>query len=129
MGVSHRIENDVLYTTIEGEFTPDDIRAYREGLRADPAYHAGMHALVDCRRVSALFSAEDLRALANDLERPPSAFVGPWRCAIVVASEVIYGLVRMYDAYLQTDTIDVRPFRDFDEAVAWLARPSGDSPQ
>jgi len=42
------------------------------------------------------------------------------RTAFVLDADVQYGLTRMYQTLVDELSIDVRLFRDFDEAVSWL---------
>jgi hypothetical protein len=118
VGISFSIENNVLHLNLDGELTKDDVLGFRARVQADPSYWPGMPELVDCRGLSTLFSADDLRALAARMERPASP--RPWRCAVLVSSDVVYGLARMYDAFVDAAPIEVRPFRDPAEATAWL---------
>jgi hypothetical protein len=61
-----------------------------------------------------------LRSIAAD---GPS-FGPDSRRAIVVPSELAYGLGRMYSAYADPDMRNLRLFRTREEALEWLAPPS-----
>ena len=54
---------------------------------------------------------DQLRHMALDETLGPTA--------IVVASEVAFGMLRMLEILIEEVTI-IRPFRDYDEAVRWL---------
>lgn len=119
MGISYQIVEDVVFSNIEATSSLDDVRAYLVAVLADPAYRAGMPSLVDCRKVTALLSPAELRAIAAEIASITTAPVAG-RCAVLAASDVVFGLVRTYEAYSEGAPIEVRAFRDYDEAMAWL---------
>jgi hypothetical protein len=46
--------------------------------------------------------------------------IGPSRSAIVAPSDRAYGMSRMFEVFAEESSIDVRVFRDFDEAKRWV---------
>lgn len=123
MGISYQIVDGIVFTTMEATLSLDDVRAYLVTVLADPAYQPGMPSLVDCRKVTALLSPAELRAIAADIGSTTAAPV-TGRCAVLAASDVVFGLVRMYEAYSEGAPIEVRAFRDYDQAMAWLRNGS-----
>ena len=119
MAISYRVAGGTVLTSIDGTVTADDVRAYLRQAVTDPAYHAGMPSLVDCRQVTSLLSAEDLRAIAADIQGLTTSTV-PGRCAVLAASNVVFGLLRMYEVFSEDAAIEVRAFRDLDQAMMWL---------
>ena len=119
MGISYQIVDGIVFTNIEATFSVDDVRAYLVAAVADPSYRAGMPSLVDCRQVTALLSPAELRIIAAEIASITTAPVAG-RCAVLAASDVVFGLVRMYEAYSEGAPVDVCAFRDHDAAMAWL---------
>ena len=119
MAISYRFEGDFLYTTIEGETGYEDVKAYLDALIEDPAFRPGMPGLIDCRRVKSLFSITDLRRTASDAKRRPELQV-PGRSAVLASSNLVYGLLRMYEVFNEGNPAEVRVFRRPEEAMAWL---------
>ena len=68
------------------------------------------------------FSSGDIRRV-TDLVRENWGTSSSSRAALVVSRDVDFGLARMYEQLLDTGSSgEVRVFRDYEEAVAWLAR-------
>lgn len=105
-----------------GHVTASDILDATSRLRADPAFEPGFATLVDCRdQISALSREELDRLMAGVAARPPGP---PRRVAVVVGSDVLYGVTRMFQILAEDrlpHTIEV--FRELDEAKAWLGVP------
>ncbi len=120
MGVTYEIADGVLRWALAGQFTGDDVRANRSAIRDDPGFRPGMPVLIDCREMRTLLPAEELRALAAEMFRPPASASERWRYAVLVATDVGFGLARMYGAFVPDPAVDIRPFRDPEEALAWL---------
>jgi hypothetical protein len=71
-------------------------------------------------------NADDMRALRLANERL-SDRRGAARLAVVVANDVHFGLVRMYEALGATPNLDLRVFRDKDQAERWLDEAGSDA--
>ena len=119
MAISYRFEGDFLFTTIEGETGYEDVKAYLDRLLEDPHFRPGMPGLIDCRRVKSLFSITDLRRTAADAKRRPELQV-PGRAAVLTSSNLVYGLLRMYEVFNEGNPAEVRVFRRPEEAMTWL---------
>lgn len=119
MAITYHFEGDFLFTTIEGDTTYDDVKTYLDKLMEDPAFRPGMPGLIDCRRVKSLFSIADLRRTAADAKKRPQLQV-PGRAAVLASSNLIYGLLRMYEVFNEGNPAEIRVFRKPDEAIAWL---------
>lgn len=119
MAISYRIIDGIVFTDMEASFSLDDVRVYLAAVMTDPSYRNGMPSLVDCRRVTALLSPEELRVIAADIGKLTTAPVSG-RCAVLASSDVVFGLLRMYEVYSDGAPVEVRAFRDQNEAMAWL---------
>ena len=119
-------DSGVLTVVADGVVDFEQIRAHLVDERRDSAL--GYRELIDARRATPRVSAADVRRVV-DLVRSEArrALLGP--TAVVVSSDVAYGMLRMLGT-LVDDAATIRPFRDYREAVQWLASahagPDGD---
>jgi hypothetical protein len=120
VAISHRIEDGIIHSAVEGTFTADDVRAHRTAVRNDSAYSPMLPRLIDCREMSTLLPTSDLKALAAELQMTQLETAVRGRYAILVSSDVAFGIARMYGAFVQDALLDLLVFRNADEAVAWL---------
>ena len=109
----------MMFATLDGPTGYQDVRRFLDKLFADPRFRRGMPSLIDCRRVKNLFSIADLRKTAADHKRRPELKV-PGRAAVVASSNLIYGLLRMYEVFSEGAAVEIRVFRKPEEALAWL---------
>ena len=120
MAITYRFEGEFLFTNIEGETSYEDVRIYLDRLLEDPRFRPGMPGLIDCRRVrSSFFSILDLRRTAEESKKRPQMQV-PARAAVLASSNLIYGLLRMYEVFNEGNPSETRVFRKPEEAIAWL---------
>lgn len=119
MAISYRFEGEFLFTTIAGETGYEDVKTYLDELMEDPRFRPGMPGLIDCRGVKSLFSIMDLRRTAADARRRPELQV-PGRAAVLASSNLVYGLLRMYEVFNEGNPAEIRVFRKPEEAMAWL---------
>ena len=119
MAITYRIVDEIVFTDMGASFSLDDVRGYLAAVMTDPSRRNGMPSLVDCRQVTTLLSPADLRTIAADIGTLTTSPVSG-RCAVLAGSDVVFGLLRMYEAYSDGAPIEVRAFRDPDAATAWL---------
>lgn len=119
MPITYRFEGDTLFTTIEGDTGYEDVKSYLDALFADPGFRPGMPGLIDCRRVKSMFTISDLRKTATDARSRPELQV-PGRAAVLASSNLVYGLLRMYEVFTEGSPSQIRVFREPEEAIAWL---------
>jgi hypothetical protein len=121
VAITYHFEGDFLYTTIAGSTGYEDVKAYLDEVSKDPRFRPGMPAIIDCRPVRSLFSISDLRKTAADARRRPEMQVRG-RVAVLASSNLIYGLLRMYEVFSEGTPNEMRVFREPEEALAWLKR-------
>lgn len=88
--------------------------AAREG--GPPRWHAPF----DVRESTESRSSDELRGIASAIAQQRDILSG--RCAVLVRGDLYYGLARMVSAWLDLDDVDMRVFREPEEAVTWLDR-------
>jgi len=119
VSIRYRFEGDFLFTTIDGETNYEAVKSYLDTLLVDPKFRPGMPGLIDCRGVKSLFSIHDLRQTAADTKRRPELQV-PARAAVLASSNLIFGLLRMFEVFNEGNPSEIRVFRKPEEAMAWL---------
>lgn len=112
-------EAGILYRTLSGVVTTDElIESFDEALR-DPDYRSGMHMLADMRKVTTTAHKADVVRVAayvkGHLEQ-----IGPLKVAVVAPTDASFGLIRMLQANIEEASIELGVFREMDEAEEWL---------
>jgi hypothetical protein len=107
----------VIWARCWGVLADQDVLSHQARLRADPRFRPTMAQLVDTRDVT------DVTISMDTIKRMGAStlFAAESRRAYVVAQEVMYGLVRMYEIYQNLRGSEgVKVFRSRAEAIAWL---------
>ncbi len=110
-------ENELIITTVTGLLDDEDLLAVDLLCRDNPEFKPEYDQLVDLRlaQVQAI-TRDGVQALAN---RPP-LFIRTSRRAIVVATDMGYGMARMFELMRDSRAGEIRIFREMTEAKAWL---------
>lgn len=124
MSTSYEIDSErrVIVVTVRGDLRDEDLLEIHERLRTEPKLEPDFGLLVDLR--GAVGRDITMGGVQNLLERP-SLFSPTARRAIVVESDLGFGMSRMYE--LQRDDLagTLRVFRDVDQANRWLDEGQG----
>jgi hypothetical protein len=104
-------------STIAGVFNVADGLAHQEKLLKNPDFDPSFSQLLDCTHVTKVeLGPEDVRRLAQR-----SIFSSDARRAILVGSDLAFGLARMFVVFRETlGEKGVRVFRELDEALSWV---------
>lgn len=102
-----------------GSFTTEELLQVVDDLLDDPAHDPRFNGLSDHRRVTHPLSPAQLYRLVVHVRQVRDR-IAPERWAVVTGSLAAYGMARMLSAYAERLSIDLRPFRDMDEALEWL---------
>jgi len=106
-----------IYTTWEGAVTLKENQDFIRALSEHPDFDPTFDQLSDARAVTAAVPSDRLADLARS-----QVFAAGSRRAILVESDLVFGVSRMYQAYAGQGGPEVRVFRDPDEANVWLDR-------
>lgn len=121
MPVSHYVNKElsILVVVREGQTSGDEEEESFRARKGDPTIAPGLPVLVDNRKVDPADSIETIRRIAaivqNNAERLRCS-----RTALLVGSDVQYGMARMFMALTEPIHPDTAVFRDYDEALTWL---------
>lgn len=111
------LESDNFVLTIaSGEIEDEKFLKHIAILNESPQLTDGYRGIVDCRNVSPVKtpSSEAIFKAGHINETDPKNR----RVAVLAVNELIYGLVRMYDAY--TAHAEMEVFDNLEDAVKWL---------
>jgi hypothetical protein len=110
-------QQGLINTVVAGEVCLADIEAHFRQVSAEPWFPAP--AIADAREAPPTIPSREVRAIVELLRQlGPRLHGAP--TAVLVASDVAFGLVRMIELLLD-DVVTIRPFRDRAAAFAWLA--------
>jgi hypothetical protein len=113
---SHDPLHGLIRTVVTGRVTPPEVADYFHKIKAETWYPAP--SLTDCREASANMSVDELREI-TDYFRQFDLHVRRFPIAVVVSSNMAYGLVRMTGLLLD-EAANIRPFQDIERAMDWL---------
>lgn len=128
MPLKYKVLHDrkLVYVTGEGRITISELLDHLDVLARDPAYQAPMKKLIDYRNCEPMhLSSLDIMNFSEKKASYKDVFAGE-KCAIITSDKVDYGMARMHGALIEQEKIDTRVFRDFPEALAWLAVQAAD---
>jgi len=121
MTVHYRIDHSThrIQTKAFGEVTLGEVLAHFDELAADPGYEADLDVLLDLVDCKTLPEADEVRAAAEHLTAG-ALNLRFGRLAVVVSSEALFGMARMFHTLGEAAFSDAQVFRDRDDALAWL---------
>jgi len=125
MGVHFTIDRDarlVVYT-VEGVTTADQARAFLAAVLTHPDYEPGFDFLGDRREVDEEPDTAYVRVVSFEV-MSRKASLGPCRWAVLVSSELGYGMVRMWGLMTEASGVEIAPFRHVADALEWLGLPA-----
>jgi hypothetical protein len=110
------LQRGLVFTRGWGVFTDHELLWHAETLRADPRFDPEFRQVVSFLDVSEVrVTAEGVRALAQI-----NPFRRDSRRAIVVPSDLVFGLTRMFEAHTNSDQEQFRIFRVLEPAFEWV---------
>ena len=121
MAIHYRIDasSNRITTRVLGEVTIDEALQHFDELSADPGFEPGMDALLDLTDCETLLDVDKIRAAAARVTADLST-LRFGRMAIVVASDVLFGMLRMFHTLSESAFAETQIFRDRAEALQWL---------
>ena len=125
MGIEFRIDSEegIFYMVVDGDLDVDDFITGLTEIMTYEDFEKGMGAIFDLMASTWESDPEDLRRISRFLIEN-SERIGPSRCALVVGSDRAYGMSRMFEVFSGETSVNVRVFRDLDEAKRWLTEGS-----
>jgi hypothetical protein len=119
MQVERRIDSAarVVVLEVSGDLGDRDLLSLADELEKDPEVEADFSLLIDLRRAigQGVTSAGVRKLVARPLVLSPES-----RRAVVVPSDLGFGMARMYEMLREDRGGAVRVFRDYEEARRWV---------
>jgi hypothetical protein len=103
--------------TVSGEVQDPDLVELAIGVENDPEVRPEFSLLVDLRDAD---GRSVTSAGVRELAKRPFALTPASRRAIVVPTELGFGMARVYEALREAQGGAIRVFRDYEEAVRWV---------
>jgi hypothetical protein len=128
MPVTYTLQGSLLSLTMVGEYAPQEVpEAFQAGLD-DPACPRPVALLADVTQSKSLDhrAPHEIRRVAEFLGRFGER-IG-WRCAVVAASDVQFGLSQMGAVFSADVGVSVEVFRNHEEALQWLGASATSPP-
>ncbi|HXA14507.1 MAG TPA: hypothetical protein VNW23_05215 [Opitutaceae bacterium] len=119
-------QHGVVYAKATGVFSHAEVLAYRARLLSHPDFRPGLNELADYREVAKMaLSSAEVEELARD-----TIYSAHSKRAFVVASDLQFGLSRMFGAYRKiAGDQEIMVFRTMAEALSWLPLPAAPDPK
>jgi NAD(P)-dependent dehydrogenase (short-subunit alcohol dehydrogenase family) len=121
MTIHYRIDasSNRITTRVFGEVTINEALQHFDELSADSSYEPDLDVLLDLTDCKTLLDADQIRTAAARATADLST-LRFGRMAIVVASDALFGMLRMFHTLSESAFSAAQIFRDRDEALQWL---------
>lgn len=129
MPVTYSIDSAcrLIRTTCSGPVTSKEVIEHFRTLRQDPLCAGTLDVLLNVSDSNLMPEPSDLGLVVAELRAFPGG--APFRlCAIVAASDTMFGMMRMFEVFAGKHFRAIRVFRDLTAAEAWLVSPEIDGP-
>jgi len=122
MAITYEIdeERSIVMTTVTGRLTDAELMAHKEALLADPRFSAGMKELSDIRGIEDLDVTPQGIMAAASFDSQNNAELATHRLGLLVPTDLVFGMARMYEMRTEGNTGGVKVFRNEEEAMLWL---------
>ena len=118
MPITYRFTRNIVEVVFVGDNPRAEIEAISHRILSDPAFNPGMNLLIDARQTTANPSLAEIRSRAVFIRTTFAGNIG--RIAMVVASNLHFGLGRMLSTYTRIEGLDFEVFIEMEEAIGYL---------
>ena len=121
MPITFKIDNKagIVYTTIDGDVGTDEILDGLKGILTHPDFRPGLNGIADLRNSNLHSFSADVKRIANLLIEYAGK-IGPSKTAILVSTNVTFGMTRMFQTFAEKSSIQTEIFQDLKDALQWL---------
>ncbi len=121
MPVVYRIDGTqkIIYTSCTGEVKMNEIVDHFRELVHDPACPERLNVLLDLTAAKNFPTTDQLERISDEIGKS-RARVQFDACAIVAPTDLMFGLMRMFEVFTEGKFIKTRTFRDVSKAQRWL---------
>ena len=117
------LEQGCVFVKWIGDVTAEDIIAFKDELKQDPDHRWGLNRLVDLRQAKLRLPNDKIRRMILQNVVRHDAIEGHRKAAMLVGRDREFGDSRVMHAMSDPTDTEIRPFRQLDEALAWLELP------
>jgi hypothetical protein len=113
------LERAIIVATLSEPWSPKEMTEIIDHVRDEPGFDISMGTLLDFRAITEMPTVADIEVY--------SAFFGSQderrgvKRALVVSSDLQYGMARMASAHSEGHGLQVAVFKDLESAYGWLA--------
>ena len=121
MTIQYQIDRSMrrITTRAFAEVRLEEVLAHFDELSADPSFEPELDVLLDLVDCETLPGVDQIRTAAGRVTADLSS-LRFGRLAIVVVSDVLFGMLRMFHTLSETAFSDAQVFKDRDQALQWL---------
>lgn len=106
-------------------FSADQCRDFFDTLSVTPFFRTCVKMFHDARGCNLSVGSDEMVRAAR-LPYVESAREGPLRIAILVETDVAFGMLRIMASMRAENGVEIRVFRDYDDGARWLELPPHD---
>lgn len=129
MPITYRIDPEakIVFVVVEGNVTLREMVSTVTDVAHNPGFRRGFQILSDHRKITASATTEEVKAFVLHTKQYEN-ILAHTEWAIVVSSDLSFGMMRMLSALAETIPMRVEVFRDYNEAMGWLHKDGSDGP-
>ena len=130
MPVTYKIDaaNSLIRTKCSGLVPVEEVLGHFQTLEKDPECPRIADVLLDLREMLTNPKSHEIRDVALEIKRVRHS-VEFRTCAIVASSDALFGMMRMFEVFVEDYFHETQAFRSMSEAEAWLlSKREGKSP-
>jgi hypothetical protein len=124
MTVQYQIDRSIrrITTRAFAELTIEEVLEHFDELSADSTYEPDLDVLLDLVDCETLPTIDQIRSAAGRVTADLSS-LRFGRLAVVVVSDALFGMLRMFHTLSEAAFSDAQIFKDRDQALQWLGEP------
>jgi hypothetical protein len=122
MPVTYEINNDrhTIRTRCIGDVTFAEVIDHFRVLASDPLCPARLHVLLDLTKITSSPTTDQLLKVSDTIGHTQEKIRFD-SCAIVAPSDLMFGVMRMFEVFTEGKFSSTKTFRGIGEAERWLA--------
>jgi predicted HAD superfamily phosphohydrolase YqeG len=118
MPITYELKDQLLTIRTQGDFEQTDLSKMIHEIFKDPVFEPGIKILVHDLDSVYIPTSQDIETGAKNMEQFMKKFSA--KLALVVSSNVNFGMGRMLETYCESRDINVKVFKDLEKAHQWL---------
>lgn len=116
--------NGIAHAMVTGEISLAALQSEMRRVMGEPSYDPNLPALVDVRQATARMTTDEIVILGEAIRNRREPANGA-RHALLVNSELMRGLYRMFHSFSEGGPVQYQMFESEEEAMRWLMEVDG----